>query len=137
MFDSVRFIKICGLLASDQIGERASAALHATQMLNGAGLTWADVTITRQRTARPEAEDSPRATRDPSHYRNYVDHLYVIDGVPLVDAFQSLFEIKKTLNDWEQRFLFSMMNRIHLGYSERQAETLKRIYRKSVLQRAH
>lgn len=39
--DNRRFTQICGMLGSDQPGERANAALFATKMLRDAGMTWA------------------------------------------------------------------------------------------------
>jgi hypothetical protein len=42
-FDLSRFIKLCGMLASPNEGERASAALKASEMLKSADLTWNDV----------------------------------------------------------------------------------------------
>ncbi len=42
-FDLPRFIKLCGMLASPNEGERASAALKASEMLKSADLTWHDV----------------------------------------------------------------------------------------------
>ncbi len=42
-FDLSRFRKICGLLASNQEGERAAAALKATAILKAGGKTWADI----------------------------------------------------------------------------------------------
>lgn len=42
-FDLPRFMKLCGMLASPNEGERASAAAKATEMLKAANLTWNDV----------------------------------------------------------------------------------------------
>lgn len=42
-FDLSRFLKLCGMLASPNEGERASAALKASEMLKSADLTWQDV----------------------------------------------------------------------------------------------
>jgi hypothetical protein len=42
-FDLQRFIKLCAMLASPNDGERASAALKASDMLKAANLTWNDV----------------------------------------------------------------------------------------------
>jgi hypothetical protein len=42
-FDLPRFIKLCGMLASPNEGERASAALKASEMLKSADLTWHDI----------------------------------------------------------------------------------------------
>lgn len=41
---NTRFQKVCGLLGSAHEGERATAAVKATEMLRVQGLTWADVT---------------------------------------------------------------------------------------------
>lgn len=43
--DLDRFRKLCGLLGSDQVGERAAAALKATDFLEQHGLGWADVAL--------------------------------------------------------------------------------------------
>lgn len=43
--DLARFRRIAGLLASDQIGERAAAALKCTELLKAHGLSWSDVTL--------------------------------------------------------------------------------------------
>jgi hypothetical protein len=40
-----RFRKVCGLLGSSHAGERAAAALKATEVLKAAGKTWADVGV--------------------------------------------------------------------------------------------
>lgn len=41
--DLARFTKLCGMLGSPNEGERASAALKASEMLKAADLTWEDV----------------------------------------------------------------------------------------------
>lgn len=43
--DVDRFRRICGMLGSDHVGERSAAALKATEMLKGAGMTWATVEL--------------------------------------------------------------------------------------------
>lgn len=43
--DLKKFRKVLGMLASDQVGERAAAAAKATEMLKVAGWTWADVSL--------------------------------------------------------------------------------------------
>jgi hypothetical protein len=42
-FDAARFLKLCGMLASPNDGERASAAAKASEMLKAVNLTWDDV----------------------------------------------------------------------------------------------
>ncbi|CAA2139688.1 hypothetical protein [Hyphomicrobium sp. ghe19] len=41
--DVSRFMKLCAMLASPNEGERSSAALKASEMLQAADLTWEDV----------------------------------------------------------------------------------------------
>jgi hypothetical protein len=48
-----KLAKIAGLLASDHAGERDSAALAATRILRGAGLTWDDAILWRPALAAP------------------------------------------------------------------------------------
>jgi Skp family chaperone for outer membrane proteins len=43
--DVERFRKICGLLGSDQVGERAAAAFKATEMLKQNGHSWGAVNV--------------------------------------------------------------------------------------------
>ncbi len=43
--DLERFRKLLGMLGSDQAGERAAAALKATEWLKANGLSWSDVTV--------------------------------------------------------------------------------------------
>lgn len=43
--DLERFRKLAGLLGSDQVGERAAAALKCTEWLASHGLAWADVSL--------------------------------------------------------------------------------------------
>ncbi|MFT3730643.1 MAG: hypothetical protein QM780_04335 [Hyphomicrobium sp.] len=42
-FDLPRFLKLCAMLASPSEGERASAAVKASEMLKAANLSWQDV----------------------------------------------------------------------------------------------
>lgn len=43
--DLERFRRLCGMLGSEHVGERAAAALKATAFLREHGLTWADVQL--------------------------------------------------------------------------------------------
>lgn len=69
-----RFRKICGMMTSDHIGERATAAHLATQMLKSIGLTWADVSVNHINTQQRRQEKKeystyqsykPQARREP------------------------------------------------------------------------
>lgn len=46
--DRERLIRIAGLLTSDGMGERASAAAKASDMLRAAGMTWRDALSSTQ-----------------------------------------------------------------------------------------
>jgi hypothetical protein len=50
-----RLAKLCGLLGSDHIGERAAAAAKADALVRNAGLTWRDV-ITPSPPITPQLE---------------------------------------------------------------------------------
>lgn len=68
-FDRDRLIKLLGLLGSDHEGERGNAARMASDLLRGAGLTWAEVIAKvpiRVHNASAHAHDDPprQPTRD-------------------------------------------------------------------------
>jgi hypothetical protein len=52
-----RLTKLCGLLGSDHLGERAAAAAKADALVRSAGLTWRDV-ITPSPPIAPQLESS-------------------------------------------------------------------------------
>ncbi len=54
--DLDRLAKVCGMLGSSHQGERAAAALKATELLRDAGLTWAAFVRSRVETPRPAQE---------------------------------------------------------------------------------
>ena len=64
-----KLAKICGLLGSDQDGERSAAAHQATQLLRRHGMTWREV-IERgfalsQRSQREPRRETPKASAPP------------------------------------------------------------------------
>lgn len=68
-FDRDRLIKLLGLLGSDHEGERGNAARMASDLLRGAGLTWAEVIAkvpTRAHGASAHPHDDPprQSTRE-------------------------------------------------------------------------
>lgn len=78
--DLERFRRICGLLGSDQVGERAAAAAKATELLRAAGLSWADVRLPEEvpaflRKAAPEAAGGPAEPDMMQAARQARDHL--------------------------------------------------------------
>jgi hypothetical protein len=57
-----RLIKLCSLLGSAHVGERAAAGLKADELVRQLGLTWPDVIV-----APPIAPDPPRRTEPDWH----------------------------------------------------------------------
>ena len=51
-----RFRKVCGLLGSDQVGERAAAALKATEILKASGGSWEAVLVNGKSSAADKGE---------------------------------------------------------------------------------
>jgi hypothetical protein len=49
-----RLCKLCGLLGSNHVGERAAAALKANDFLHDHGLTWREVISLPQHKSEPE-----------------------------------------------------------------------------------
>jgi hypothetical protein len=66
-FDLQRFQKLCAMLASPHEGERAAAAVKASDMLRIAGLAWSDVIKDREspleQVTRPKSEDGETRAR--------------------------------------------------------------------------
>jgi hypothetical protein len=94
-----RFVKVCGMLGSDHVGERAAAALKATAILREQELTWdellsgfADMVI-----APPHpTPGQPRWTYDPSRWRE----------VAVRASRGAVF-----LNEWEMKFVGDILPR--------------------------
>jgi len=61
--DLARFRRLCGMLGSAHVGERAAAALKCCEFLGQHGLTWADVTLPVQPVAGAIAPDLEQAVR--------------------------------------------------------------------------
>lgn len=99
-----RLVAICERLASDQLGERAAAALLVTKFLKDRGVGWADVL---------HAEPAPVVVVDSN--RAWSD-----------TATDLLADHQETLNDWEASFLASILGRAR-GLSDKQTATLVKI----------
>lgn len=69
--DVDRFRKVCGLLGSDQDGERSAAALKATEMLKAAGKSWEQVGLGAVTPPRDAEGAAYRATAE--LYRKLLD----------------------------------------------------------------
>ena len=57
-------IKLCGMLGSDHIGERANAALMADKLVRSAGLTWSDIIVPPRHHAGQHHPHDWRGMRD-------------------------------------------------------------------------
>ena len=96
--DADRLVKILGLLGSSFDGERAAAALKASQFLRERNLTWPDII----RPALPPPDAPPRHEppyRPSPSWRQTVD-LCMCDAT--------------LLTNWEFRFLLSIQHRSRL-----------------------
>jgi hypothetical protein len=102
-----KLVKICGLLGSDQAGERASAALQASRLLSKAGATWQDV-------IGACAPVSPRPQAQPS-------------GFAASHSAQAAWALcfRTDLTAWECKFLEDIRRRRRL--SVKQTAILERI----------
>lgn len=106
--------KICAMLASPHDGERASAALLATQILGDLGITWQQLVFR----ALSEEEDANLLLnfdkRTPGWHRPYCVWL-------LTNRFDHL-------NDWEIEFLDSLaMKYGHVLLTEKQVKALEKV----------
>lgn len=95
-FDQSKFRKICGLLGSDQPGERSAAALKATTMLKSAGMTWAAVGISGAAPEQPQRRRDPPppgVEKPPINWRSLV---------------KAALDSATPYTDWEYNFLETM-----------------------------
>jgi hypothetical protein len=107
-----KLAKICGLLASDQAGERAAAALQASRLLSNAGATWQDVI--------GQAQGCCGRTQP-------VQQSQRTGGFPSGHAPQAAWALRfqADLTPWECQFLTDIRQRRRL--SSKQAAILERI----------
>ena len=112
-FDAPRFIKVCGMLASDHEGERASAAMLASRMLRAAGMTWEDALSP----PAPQSE-APESPAPP----DWKDALADVVDAATDDDFG-------TLTDWESGFIEDMLE-YPREPSFKQWQVIRRLMRK-------
>lgn len=120
--DIARLAKFCGMLGSEHDGERASAAAMATNLLRGAGMTWAQLVEAAGRSlAAPPPRPAPAPPR-PNPYAsagpNYRDRMgakvepersFVRYGVHLRDHLHRITQGNTDLlTDWERTFIVSL-----------------------------
>jgi hypothetical protein len=117
-----RLAKVCGLLGSDQMGERAAAALRADTIRQQAGLSWAELFAGAGRPA-PRQVPPPPPPPPPAPPRRPAPPP-VFDPV---DAEPTAIVAKcaPVLTQWEKDFLVSIATQQR--YSPKQAARLKLI----------
>ena len=103
----IRLIQLCGMFGSDFEGERANAAMLASDLLRSQDLSWADVFTPAA--AAPEPKHQPNLTAR-NKVRFCQDHCW-------------------RLTEWEDSFMESLSRR-HKPYSTKQVTILNDIYYK-------
>lgn len=115
-----KLAKICGMLGSSHDGERASAALLATQILSDLDLSWRDL-VCAAFSKTPPPPEIRYDDRHPGWHVGYCQWLIInkADSLP----------------QWEMEFLTSLGTRYaHLSLTEKQASVFTRIARKHGLE---
>jgi hypothetical protein len=105
-----RFARICGMLGSDSSGERAAAAMKATEFLRAKKLTWDDF-IRRCPAAAPRRK--PHWSEGPRTDAEWLK------------ALQS--ECWGYMTEWEQGFVDSILKRNRWPLSAKQREIVVRM----------
>lgn len=90
--DTVRLVKLLGLLGSDHAGERAAAGLKAHNLVKDRNATWADVIVPKLVPPRADPNPQPRAAPGRLHQSRALFLLQCGFG----------------WNDWERQFLLSI-----------------------------
>lgn len=114
---ATRLAKICGLLGSDQDGERSAAAWQATKLLRSQGLTWTDVFTPA---LPPPSRPQPRPA-----YQHPTYHTPVAVHVAKAEWAQ---RFPDRLTPWEAKFLADL--RLRRSLTPKQASVLDGILAK-------
>ena len=109
--DRDKLVRVLGLTASPHVGERATAAWQASEILRARGLSWD--TLIAPALAPPDAT----ARREPRH----TAPIY-----PWSDRLQFILKRSHYLTEWELHFATDMRCRFKI--SPKQASVLARIY---------
>lgn len=82
-----RLSKICGLLGSDQDGERSAAAYQATRLLQSHGLTWAElIDLSARQTFEAPIPSSPDHVEEARWALQHLDQLTKWERSFLIDV---------------------------------------------------
>ena len=114
-----KLVRILGMLGSSFEGERASAALMASNLLKNLGLTWDEIV------KKPDEKDQARPEqkaeyRDPPRGWEY--------GYDWKDQARVLMDYDYLLTEWEYNFLESLIKQRRI--TQKQYEVLERISEK-------
>jgi len=111
-----RLAKLCGMLGSSHDGERAAAALKATEFLKAHNLTWHDFVVRLAGTSGATKGDD----RKPQHWSEgpHTD-------VEWCRAFKT--ECWDYLTGWEQQFITDVLKRDYWPLSAKQREVLLKL----------
>lgn len=111
-----RLAKVCGMLGSNQDGERASAALLATQILESLEISWSDLI---QSAFKPAPSERP-INHDQRPRGWHVDYCKWL-----------ISNHEKDLSEWEASFIRSLVkNHPHSQLSKKQSDCFVRIAKK-------
>lgn len=110
--DIQKFARICGMLSSPHDGERASAALLATNFLSARKLTWEDLILAKA----PLVISAPHWSQGPKTDREWVVAFRTHAG--------------SCLTTWEADFLKSVLESNRWPLSPKQKEVLARMREK-------
>lgn len=115
---------ICSRLSSPFDGERSNAASLASVMLEGLGLTWAELI------EAAFAEPDPVPTYAPTRKPRYYDPLGGLEIT--LDLLEELLEAGDTLklNNWEKHFLETLIEKEVTVLSDKQRVSLSWILKK-------
>lgn len=118
--DIDRLRKLCGMLGSEHVGERASAALKATELLRAHKLTWADAVM-------PPTPAWPGNTATPTPRKGRPETTAAPDD--WLDVVFRAMDACDSMSDWEYNFM-EQMERWKGRPSPKQWAVIDRIARK-------
>ena len=105
-----RLAKFCGLLGSNHEGERAAAALKATEALQSMGLTWEDLVkaASGRTTVSVRVQEAPRRPEAAQAGQPFTNPYKPVEGRH-VDLCRRMIALHQgELTDWELSFLASL-----------------------------
>lgn len=114
----LRLAKFLGMLGSEHMGERASAGLKATQLLQAHGATWADLV---QQLNSP----APRHAPPPRQGKPLFNWKPIAQGC--LDVHEQDDIVGPCLSAWEHNFITDILERNFDSLTDKQADVLHRV----------